>query len=134
MRRNSLLSVLAAAVLITMVVSANAQAVQTVAALDDKTPTPSNIRVILDGNDLTFDQPPIIEDRRTFVPLRVIFEAFGAEVNWNQSTMTVTATKDDTKIEMKIDSPSMKKNFACIQIMARHNKRSVRSCRFVSPL
>ncbi|MCL2045025.1 MAG: stalk domain-containing protein [Oscillospiraceae bacterium] len=49
------------------------------------------IRVYLDGNLLAFDQPPIIENGRTLVPFRSIFEAFGASVYWNESTQTITA-------------------------------------------
>lgn len=38
------------------------------------------------------------------VPLRAIFEAFNASIKWNQKTQTVTATKDDTTIMLKIGS------------------------------
>lgn len=38
------------------------------------------------------------------VPLRAIFEAFNATIKWNQKTQTVTATKDDTTIMLKIGS------------------------------
>lgn len=67
----------------------------------DKTPT-----VILDGKAMNFEVPPIIEDGRTLVPLRAIFEAFGASVDWEQRTQTVTATKDQTKVVLKIGSRS----------------------------
>ena len=39
-----------------------------------------NIKVILDGKTLEFDVQPQIIDERTLVPMRVIFEALGAEV------------------------------------------------------
>jgi len=68
------------------------------------------IQVILDGEVLVFDQPPIIENSRTLVPLRVIFEALGADVEWTQSTRTATATKDDTLITVRIDNPVMTKD------------------------
>lgn len=35
--------------------------------------------VILNNNVLTFDVQPTIEDGRTLVPLRAIFEALGAQ-------------------------------------------------------
>jgi len=68
------------------------------------------IQVILDGEILVFEQPPIIENSRTLVPLRVIFEALGADVGWAQSTRTATATKDDTVITVQIDNPVMTKD------------------------
>ena len=67
------------------------------------------IRVVLDGQMLQFDVPPVIENDRTLVPLRVIFEALGAEgnnpiadVEWNGETQTVTAKRSDTEIKLII--------------------------------
>jgi hypothetical protein len=47
--------------------------------------------------------PPYISNGRTMVPLRVISEAFGAGVEWNGTTKTVTITLGDTEIKMTID-------------------------------
>lgn len=41
---------------------------------------------------------------RTLLPLRSIFESLGAKVIWNGKTKTVTAIKDNTKIELTLDS------------------------------
>ncbi len=43
-----------------------------------------NIKVILDGKTLEFDVQPQIIDERTLVPMRVIFEALGADVEWKR--------------------------------------------------
>lgn len=51
------------------------------------------VTVTLDGRALDFDVPPRIIDGRTLVPMRAIFEAMGAEVDWNGQTQTVTASK-----------------------------------------
>ena len=40
---------------------------------------------------LTFDQPPIIEDRRTLVPVREILSSLQMSVDWDEDTQTVTA-------------------------------------------
>lgn len=66
-----------------------------------------NIKVTLDGKVLSFDVPPQIINDRTMVPLRAIFEALGASVDWNQETKTVTSTKGDTTIKLTIDSNTM---------------------------
>ena len=67
----------------------------------------NDIKVMLDGNALSFDVPPQIINDRTMVPLRAIFEALGASVDWNQETRTVTSTKGDTTIKLTINSNTM---------------------------
>ncbi|WP_405109740.1 copper amine oxidase N-terminal domain-containing protein [Paenibacillus sp. FSL K6-1217] len=62
------------------------------------------IRVIIDGVTLSTDQPPVMVNGRTMVPLRAIFEAFNADIKWNQKTQTVTAFQNDTTIVLKIGS------------------------------
>ena len=68
------------------------------------------ITVKANGQLVNFDQPPIIIDGRTLVPLRAIFEALGATVDWNGNTQTVTSKKGSTSISLSIDSNSMYKN------------------------
>ena len=65
------------------------------------------ISVKVDGGKVYFDQLPQIVNDRTLVPLRAIFEALGAEVNWNAQTRTVTATKGETQISLTIDSDQL---------------------------
>jgi N-acetylmuramoyl-L-alanine amidase len=60
--------------------------------------------VNLDGKRLNFEVAPIIENDRTLVPLRAIFEAMGAHVEWDASTNTVTATRDGVKVVLTIGS------------------------------
>lgn len=40
------------------------------------------INVIVDGENLIFDQPPIMESDRVLVPFRAIFEALGCSVDY----------------------------------------------------
>ncbi|WP_235832661.1 stalk domain-containing protein [Acetivibrio mesophilus] len=68
------------------------------------------IKVLLDGKRIRFDQPPIIQDGRTLVPLRAIFEAMEATVEWDDKTKTVTAKKGDTTVVMVIGNKTMTKN------------------------
>lgn len=70
----------------------------------------SNISVTVNGNAVTFDQPPIMVNDRTLVPLRAIFEALGATVDWNGETQTVTSTRDNTTVSLTIGSNIMTKN------------------------
>lgn len=73
-----------------------------------------DITVLLNGEKLVFDTEPLIKDNRTLVPMRAIFEAFGAAVLWEPTTKTVTASRQGTKITLQIDSPMLKINDAVL--------------------
>ena len=73
-------------------------------------PDKSEIKVTLYGKKLSFDQPPVVENGRTLVPLRTIFEALGAEIAWDGETQTVRAIRYGTYIELQIGSNEMKVN------------------------
>ena len=60
------------------------------------------IKVAIDDEYVKFDVPPQSINNRTMVPLRAIFEALGADVEWNNSTRTVTATRDDVVVKATI--------------------------------
>lgn len=66
--------------------------------------TTDGIRVTLDGHELFFDQAPVNRSGRVLVPLRVIFQEMGAEIQWDQKTQTVTATKGAKTIVLTIGS------------------------------
>ena len=62
------------------------------------------IKVTLNEQLLVFDQPPIVEEGRSLVPMRAIFEAMGAAVEWKDDTQSAIATKDDKKIIITVDN------------------------------
>ncbi|MFC4776013.1 stalk domain-containing protein [Paenibacillus sp. GCM10023252] len=65
------------------------------------------IRVILDGKTLAFEVPPVQMNNHTFVPLRAIFEAHGAEITWNQQDRSMEAVIATHVIRYSIDSTIM---------------------------
>ncbi|MBE7063298.1 MAG: copper amine oxidase N-terminal domain-containing protein [Ruminococcaceae bacterium] len=69
-----------------------------------------DIAVLYNGNSLFFDVPPLLEDGRTLVPLRAIFEAMEAEVSWDDRTKTVYAKRGETHIVLPVGAPSFTKN------------------------
>ena len=73
-------------------------------------PSSDEIKVLVNGTALVFDQAPIIENGRTLVPLRAIFEALGADVHWEQSTQTVTAVRGDMTVTLTIGSSILTRN------------------------
>lgn len=47
------------------------------------------------GKFIEIDQPPLLIDDRTMVPLRFISEAYDCKVDWDEKTQTVTITNDN---------------------------------------
>lgn len=69
-----------------------------------------DITVTLNGNKISFDVPPQIVSDRTMVPMRAIFEAFGYDVSWQQSTQKITAKGSSGTITMQINNYYINKN------------------------
>ena len=71
----------------------------------------ADITVTLNGEAIDFaDQPATIVEGRTLVPLRAIFEALGASVEWDQATKTVTSSMDDVTIKLTIGDNTLYRN------------------------
>lgn len=98
------------------------------------TPVLAAPTVNLDGRQLAFEVPPAIEDGRTLVPLRAIFEAMGATVSWDQATQTASAVKDNTTVVLKIGStkPTINGKVKPLDVPAKIvNGRTLAPLRFV---
>lgn len=98
-----------------------------------------SVDVYVYGEPVVFpDQKPFIDTsvNRTYVPVRFVSEALGAEVGWDQTTKTVTINKDDQQILLTIDSD--KATVGADQVVtldapaALVNDRTVVPLRFVS--
>jgi len=63
------------------------------------------ISVTLNSNPIAFDVPPQMVDSRTMVPLRAIFEALNADIDWDGDTQTITATRESVVVVMQVDNP-----------------------------
>ncbi len=91
--------IIAAAAVLAMTVSLSSAAMA-----DD------GIIVLVNGNSVEFtDAAPFIENDRTLVPMRAIFEALGAQVSWDDEMKTVVSYDpvSDISITMQIDSDKM---------------------------
>ncbi len=69
-----------------------------------------SIRIFIDRVEINTSSAPIIIDGRSQIPMRSIFEALGAKVDWDNETSKVTATKNDITIELTIGSSVAFKN------------------------
>ena len=61
-----------------------------------------NASVKVNGNEVIYDQRPIIEDGRVLVPMRATFEALGAAIEWDDTTKTVKASNGTDNISIEI--------------------------------
>lgn len=62
------------------------------------------IKVYVDNARLNMEVEPIIQNGRTLVPLRAIFESLGADIRWDAETRTVTGTSAETTVTLQISS------------------------------
>lgn len=74
------------------------------------------VNVIIDGELQEFSQPAVTVDGRTLVPLRGIFEALGAKVDWDNATRTATGTKDGIKVVVQIDNQTAYVNGQAVKL------------------
>ena len=75
-----------------------------------------NISVEISGDEISFDQDPVIYNDRTMVPMRKIFEELGAGVSWDGNTRTVTGKKGDRTVKVTLDNKTMYVNNQTIQL------------------
>lgn len=72
------------------------------------TNTSNEIKVIVNGTTLSFDQPPVISNGRTLVPMRAILEALGATVEWDANSKSVMATRGNTAALLTVGNSIMR--------------------------
>lgn len=76
------------------------------------------ITVFVDDTVLSFDQPPIIQDDRTLVPMRSIFEAMGATVVWDEPAQMISAFRGEDTIVFLVGHEALYKNGEMVYTMA----------------
>ncbi|NLW22062.1 MAG: hypothetical protein GXY88_02215 [Tissierellia bacterium] len=95
-----------------------------------------DIRVRVNGQELSFDVAPLIRKGRVLVPFRAIFEALGVrDIEWNQRLQQVIASIDDIKIQLRVNSDIAKVNGEDIRLdtsVINKNGRVLVPIRFVS--
>ena len=68
------------------------------------------IVVYVNEKKVAFDVEPVQENDRVMVPMRGVFEALGAKVDWEEERNTAIAENDGVVIEVTIGSHQMLKN------------------------
>lgn len=76
----------------------------------------NNISIVINGAAQEYDQPPVIKNGTTLVPLRGIFETLGASVTWNSQTKSIKGIKGDTTINLILGSDIAVVNNETVQL------------------
>ena len=61
--------------------------------------------ILVDGFSVSTDVPPVVVDDHVLVPLRGVFERFGADVEYDAASGTAVATRNGTTVKVVADSP-----------------------------
>ncbi len=64
----------------------------------------TDITISLNDELMMLEEPAVIVEGRTLIPVKFIFEPLGLDVTWNGETRTATGSKEGLKIDMDIDS------------------------------
>lgn len=105
-------------------------------ALDPQPEPPSEIqRINIVVDKLPLNGSAVMVQGRIMVPLRSIFEALGASVEWNKDEQSISAQKGDINIKLQISSDIAIKNGVQVKIdvpPSLINKQTMVPARFVS--
>jgi len=81
------------------------------AAMPFQTAANQDIKVIVNGSEVLFtDQKPVIQDGRTLVPVRGVFEQMGFSVIWDETINTATLKDADYEVKIKSEEISFMSN------------------------
>ena len=75
-----------------------------------------NPSIQVNGSTKTIDSPATIVNGRTLVPLRAIFEALGASLQWDPATQSITATRGDQTLKLVVGSNTALNNNSPVQL------------------
>lgn len=64
----------------------------------------NEVKVLLNGEPVEFDQPPEIVNERTLVPIRAVMEKMGGEVVWHGDTSTTEIRFDGNRMQLVLNS------------------------------
>ena len=60
--------------------------------------------ILVNGVKKTNDTVAVIKDSRTYLPIRAVLEAFGANVGWDQNTQTVEVSSNNTDTDFEYNA------------------------------
>lgn len=85
-------------------------------ATKPEAPVSNEIKINVNGKEVKGDVAPFIENERTMVPVRLISEALGVEVEWNQDEQMVTVKGGDINATLVVGKAEIVKNGVAMAI------------------
>lgn len=76
------------------------------------------IQVMLNGTAVSFDEAPFMQNERTMIPLRGIFERMGAQVEWSEKAQTATIANGETTIVLRVGDDTAYVNDTAVSLDA----------------
>lgn len=76
------------------------------------------LSIYLDGRKLSFAVQPKTMQGTTYLPVRALYEALGAEVHWDPQTRLVTATADGLVIKIDLTQGTITRNGSLLKLDA----------------
>lgn len=70
----------------------------------------ANNKIYIDDRLVSTDVAPVVVNSRVLVPIRVVSEGLGAQVNWDNPSQTVTVKKGSTTLKMVVNKTTYTKN------------------------
>ncbi len=105
------------------------------APLGDQAAAADDIRLVIDGQLVITEVPPLLVNGTTLVPIRVVSEYLGAAVDWSQAAQTVTITAPSTRVVLTVGKSSASVNGSSVSLSQAPRTLSGRTLvplRFVS--
>ncbi len=94
-------------------------------------PKEEPVNLMIEGQAVHPDVPPVIQNGRTLVPIRVIAEGLGAEIDWDQEARTATIERNGQKLVLTLNSTKAELNGKTVKL---DTPPTVRSQRMLLPL
>lgn len=76
------------------------------------------ISIVVGGKEIITDYAPVIKKGRTFLSLRDVTEALGAELQWNAATSTATITLEDRTVAITVGAATISINGKSVPLNA----------------
>lgn len=73
----------------------------------------SDVKILINGTDLSQKYPIVMKNDMTLLPMRTVFESVGCSVNWDADTKSIKAIKGNTALGLSINSASITVNGVC---------------------
>ncbi|MFC7687821.1 copper amine oxidase N-terminal domain-containing protein [Ureibacillus sp. GCM10028918] len=76
----------------------------------------NNVTIVVNGKRVTFNAPIVNKSGSLFLPMRDFYEVIGATVSWDKKTLTASAVKDGSSVDVTLNSKRAKVNGKTVSV------------------